>query len=95
MDGQEGDQSPPEATRFHFTLWKPTGNLELSAQNSVLCTNPCDADSYFLWFSSSEHRLGLPHTSAFIYVALRSATMLHDVLCTSTALLFKNGLLIA
>ena len=42
--------------------------------------------AYAHWLSLSGHRLGLPHTSAFFCVSLRSATMRHDICCIFAAL---------
>ena len=67
-------QRPPG--RFRFTLWEPTGNLELSAPNSILCRNPQRYALIFPhWFSLSGHRLGPPHTSTFF---LRCVTLGDD-----------------
>ena len=50
--------SHPQRTpgRFYFTLWDPTGNLELSSSNSALCTNPL---RYALDFHCSFRRQGI------------------------------------
>ena len=69
-------QRPPGT--FHFTLWGPTGNLELAAPNSILCTNPQRCVLVVFAVRSSLR----PAAHECIFPALRSATMRHDMFCT-------------
>ena len=79
--------------RFRFTLWEPTGYLELSAPNSILCTNPQRYALVFPVIFVVRASLWLAAHGCII-LALRSATMCLDIFCIFAIFHFKKACLL-